>query len=106
MNSADQLKQASQAAWANYYRASTAAGVWFLALAASIAIAKWTDGASLAAVLFVVSISLAAVNLLHALITLTEAQTASSKLIKELNGAEPGSAPVKPSNQTSQRPKW
>lgn len=74
---AEELKAVSDAKWESFYRASTAAGVWFVAFVAVLALGKGSDGGGFSVVLSVISFGFAFVLGLLMFIAMLEASKAT-----------------------------
>ena len=73
----EELKALSHAKWQTFFRASIAAGVWFLALIGSLWFAGRSDGSGLAVAMCVISLSFALLLGLLMLVALFDIQGAS-----------------------------
>lgn len=94
--STEELKRIADEKWQAFYWAATASGVWFIACAASLGLAKWSDGAGLAVVLVVLSVAFATVTGLLMFAAMLEAQTEQRKwsaAAKRCGGNPPGQTP-------------
>lgn len=80
-------KPMADAKWGAFYRAATAAGVWFLAFTVALGLAQYSDGAVFACVLLIISFGFAVVTCLHMIGAMFDAQTAS-RAVTERSASE------------------
>lgn len=77
MSTKEELKIIAEAKWQAFYSLATAAGVWFIAFAVSLGLAKWSNGSGLAAIMCGASCSLAIIMGLLMIGSMIEAQNAN-----------------------------
>lgn len=76
----EKLRCVADQKWQAFYRAATAAGVWFIAFATALALSRWSDGAGIFVAMLIVSFSFMVVTGLLMLCAMLEAQSANRKI--------------------------